>query len=501
MTETKIFVSYRRGDSGGATELLAKSLTAQFGAASVFRDIGKIIPGDDFPTRIEESLTNATVVLAVIGPNWRGAAGWWRRARVRQKGDWVRRELEIASGLPAAVIPVLVNGAGPPRASQLPPSLNYLGHLQAISLRTDRWDDDVAALLRGIEDAHVGARSGVDERIAARTTRNRAALRRSRWRNALLGLLLVVGVISAIVFGPQKRPIGAVLVDESPASDATLDIGFWNLRRFGKPMGIDDKLGTVTSPVEDARVERIVDELARLDLDLYGLIEVDRTALDPLVEKLAAIGIQVGIVYEDTPLTMDLAVLYRRDRVQCQRDDEIYLAHAARLNEKDPASGKLVFPRKPLFVNCDSARLKSTILVTVVHFKSMYGGIEATRNQRQLASIVIGEIVAGQHRVVVGGDFNSRPEEAIKVFDGLAKVGGLVRLFGSDLEPATWIGGGGLQSAPLDYIWASPDLSIKAVDGGAYAVVALDRRYGDYVKEVSDHLPLVISLKWDQPPP
>ncbi|MEM7426252.1 MAG: TIR domain-containing protein [Pseudomonadota bacterium] len=486
--EPTIFVSYRRSDSSGSSRVLVQELAARFGAERVFQDISDIAPGDDFPEAILKNLKNSTVVVAVIGPGWRGARRFGR-SRIMHSGDWVRRELEAAAGLPATILPVLVNGAAPPKESELPSSLSYLATLNAQSLRPDRWDDDVEAFHQSVEQAH--AKAGADGN-ALIESRSRKALAVQRRRQIFSGAGAAISVAClaglAFWFWPQPQPLGAVSVLRTPAGSQALDIGFWNLKRLA---------GSRLESREDPRLDRVVNELVALNLDIYNLAEVDEKAVELLVSRMARRGIQVGALHQNAIGNMDLAVLFRRDRVQCSKDDDVYQANEIKLKQKDPATGRRAFPRAPLFYICRGGRLTSPVSVAHVHFKSMFGGQGKTQTRRQLASIILGEIMAGRKRAIVGGTFNAFPKEVLELFSGLEEVGKLVRLFEPGGDAVTWIGTGRFKSATLDYIWASRDLPIAGVGDGAYAVVRLDRAKPGYRTEVSDHLPLVLSISYE----
>ena len=109
----RIFISYRRNDVPAASGRIYDHLVTEFGAANVFQDVDAIHSGEDFEARIRERLREATVMLVVIGVHWEGARGLFRRSRLFDDGDWIRRELEIAKTLPLAIIPVLVDGRLP----------------------------------------------------------------------------------------------------------------------------------------------------------------------------------------------------------------------------------------------------------------------------------------------------------------------------------------------------------------------------------------------------
>ena len=195
-----IFLSYRRNDAPGFAGRLAEDLEAALGAASVFRDVDDIRPGQDFVAVIERELGSVGVALVMIGPGWLEARAEGQR-RLDDPGDYVRLEVvaALASGKP--VIPLLVNGATMPRETELPEPLRALGRRQAFSLSDANWKADVARLLADIRP--LLPRPGGTWR------------RRWPW---LLGASLVVALGLAFLFGPPA-PSG------SEATRPAVDIG------------------------------------------------------------------------------------------------------------------------------------------------------------------------------------------------------------------------------------------------------------------------------------
>jgi hypothetical protein len=138
----RVFISYRRADSAGHAGRLRDDLTRLLGA-TVFMDVADIAPGDDFEHAIDTALTSCGAVLAVIGPRWLDA---FRSPRGK---DYVRLELRQAlQHAGVTVVPVLVQGAALPSATELPAEIASLASRQAVAMRDDRWTDDVAYLAR-----------------------------------------------------------------------------------------------------------------------------------------------------------------------------------------------------------------------------------------------------------------------------------------------------------------------------------------------------------------
>jgi TIR domain len=139
----RIFISYRRADSAGHAGRLRDDLTRLLGA-TVFMDVADIAPGDEFERVIETELNSCGAVLAVIGARWRDAFH-----AAREGKDYVRLELHQAlEHAGVTVVPVLVQAATLPSATELPEDIAGLASRQAFAIRDDRWSDDVAYLAR-----------------------------------------------------------------------------------------------------------------------------------------------------------------------------------------------------------------------------------------------------------------------------------------------------------------------------------------------------------------
>jgi hypothetical protein len=146
----RIFVSYRRADTGGHAGRLYDALAARFGRDNVFMDIDTIELGVDFTSTITRAVASYDVVIALIGRGWLDAADRDGRRRLDDPKDFLRLELETALARDVFVIPTLVEGADMPPADRLPESLAPLPVRQGIELRDVAWHDDVERLIRRI---------------------------------------------------------------------------------------------------------------------------------------------------------------------------------------------------------------------------------------------------------------------------------------------------------------------------------------------------------------
>jgi hypothetical protein len=130
-----VFVNYRTGDGDWAATFIYTKLSPLFGADQVFLASKSIPPGDHYPSNIEARLASSQVVLALIGEKWLTSP------RLKEPGDWVRREIRFAFSRRIPVIPVLLDGV--PRLSErdLPDDIAALARCQDRRLHHDDPDD------------------------------------------------------------------------------------------------------------------------------------------------------------------------------------------------------------------------------------------------------------------------------------------------------------------------------------------------------------------------
>jgi hypothetical protein len=144
----RIFISYRRADSGGWARSLHDNLDVRLGTGRAFRDVA-MEGGMDFHDHVESLLDGCDVLLAIIGKSWTSMTDADGNRRLDDPEDLVRREIARALQRPdVEVIPVLVDGAHMPTEHELPPDLAPLARRQACELADSRWDYDVDTLAR-----------------------------------------------------------------------------------------------------------------------------------------------------------------------------------------------------------------------------------------------------------------------------------------------------------------------------------------------------------------
>jgi hypothetical protein len=162
----KVFLSYRRADSQATAGRMAQFLDAIPAVDEVFLDVDGISPGENFESRIGHTLAQVSHVFVLIGPQWAGPVGAGGKTRLFDTDDMVRREVQLALASQARLVPLLLDDTRMPRPAELPPDLKALASINAFSLRTAHFDEDMDDLL----DVLLGHKQG----------------RGSRWRQAPL---------------------------------------------------------------------------------------------------------------------------------------------------------------------------------------------------------------------------------------------------------------------------------------------------------------------------
>jgi hypothetical protein len=137
-----IFISYRRTDSQAITGRIHERLVQRFGAESVFVDVDTIPAAVDFADYYTKWLTQkAAFVLVVIGKTWvsvKDDASPNGPPRLHDEQDHVRIEVATALGMEGLpVIPLLVDGAKMPPATDLPEALRRLPGISGREVRHD----------------------------------------------------------------------------------------------------------------------------------------------------------------------------------------------------------------------------------------------------------------------------------------------------------------------------------------------------------------------------
>jgi TIR domain len=191
----KIFINYRRDESGHVAGRLHDSFAPTFGRNKLFMDVDSIPVGVDFEAYLNSQVAACDAVLVVIGPNWLDAKDKTGQRRLHQPDDFVAIEIAAALARNIPVVPVLVDGAHMPKTSELPDSLKPLARRQAIQVRHTSFSSDAETLIKKMREA-----LGYDSPGRQRRVQATKAL-------AAVAVLLLIGWAGYVFIFPSKQKI------------------------------------------------------------------------------------------------------------------------------------------------------------------------------------------------------------------------------------------------------------------------------------------------------
>lgn len=153
----KIFLSYRRADTGPMTGRLSDRLRDVFPSYEVFMDVDSIAPGQDWKSELEHQIALSDIILVMIGSRWLEELDPETGSRrIDSPNDFVRFEIASAIRRGLFVQPVLVDGATMPAENDLPDDIKPLCRHNAISITTRAFHQDTQPLIKRIKELSPG---------------------------------------------------------------------------------------------------------------------------------------------------------------------------------------------------------------------------------------------------------------------------------------------------------------------------------------------------------
>ena len=213
----KIVISYRRSDSDVFAGRLRDKIADRYGADAVFMDIDNIPFGRDFRQHIQDALSTSKALVVVIGPQWLGVTATGQ-ARIDDKNDPVRVEVETALKNSLPIIPVLVGDTKMPEPQQLPDDLKTLAFINAASVDTGRdFHPHMERVLRELDGILIRSRERWHERVRATLSGLSRGRRLSLGLGAIGAVAVAAVAIGAAAFGPSVDDAADVGMVKPPA--------------------------------------------------------------------------------------------------------------------------------------------------------------------------------------------------------------------------------------------------------------------------------------------
>ena len=129
------------------------ALRVRFGRQRVFFDVDSIVAGAEFPQALSDALERSGVFLAIIGEHWLDSRDQAGSRRLDDASDFVRREIAEALQRRLTIIPVLLDDAKLPSASELPQDIRGLVTRNFLKVRHETFANDVVLLMGAVQEA------------------------------------------------------------------------------------------------------------------------------------------------------------------------------------------------------------------------------------------------------------------------------------------------------------------------------------------------------------
>ncbi|MGC1428092.1 MAG: trypsin-like peptidase domain-containing protein [Albidovulum sp.] len=294
------------------------------------------------------------------------------------------------------------------------------------------------------------------------------------------------------IAGIAGAAIDEVEIPEFRGSQEFADLGFWNIEHFN-------------DAITDERIGKIASVLAHLSLDVVGLIEVQRGAMERLRDALQGLGYAYDFKYLNVRGRQDLAVLYDMGTTEVTLANDIMNRHGDAW-ESETASGRSAFPRRPLIARVKVSP-KTTekpaagtdpqveFIMIAAHLKAF--GDPESRARRRLAASILAEVIEDIRSteklpVILGGDLNETLNT--DVLSALTEAPDLFTLTSDDADDNALSYVGASHRSLIDHIVVSSDVVLSEISGDDAAIVRLDKSVAGFTKDISDHVPLVIRV-------
>ncbi len=318
---------------------------------------------------------------------------------------------------------------------------------------------------------------------------------RTGGEDAMRALALFDGINSSTGFfgtlGRESSRSGLeALVDHYRGVDQDIDVGAWNIEWFSNRY--EAKLGLVARAIAD------------FNLDIWALVESSPAAAEALVKRLGTdFGLKFDVAHSEpnaSTAKQSTSVIWNVEKVRGTREawpediEPWFAVHSTDFNDQllEAVHGK-IFDRYPGLFRFQSVHKPAVDFFLVpLHLKAMAEG----SLRREMASKILAAAVSRMTEAgadadwILLGDLNA--EIASRNFDPLRQKG-LVPLSAIDEEAGSFTYLKSPYKSMIDHVYVTRDLA-KQVGSDGFFIVAADKTYPNYVKEVSDHRPIVTRL-------
>ncbi|MBA4033731.1 MAG: hypothetical protein C0480_03865 [Bradyrhizobium sp.] len=287
------------------------------------------------------------------------------------------------------------------------------------------------------------------------------------------------------------------VVNAYTGTEQDIDIGFWNIEWLANRWRDPEKLKGAATVIAD------------LNLDIWGLVEVSPPAVHALLSTLQSRfgeNFECAFSEPDARESKQSTALIWKPRLVSGRRVEWPepISRWWQLDSRDDmpfeaVDGK-IFNRYPGLFKFEAlgreGRQPFDFFLVPLHLKAMAEGAKRRRLASMLLSRAVQEMIANGADAdwIIGGDVNEELESGD--FSALVE-GGFLPMSATDEDAGAFTYLKSPKSL-IDNIFLSPKVT-KTVGGTDYFIVAKERSLDKYVRQVSDHRPVVLRISLSEP--
>ncbi len=132
MDKERIFINYRRDDTGDIAPWFSDSLKELFGENNVFIDNENIRKGEKWVEKLNSALNSCEVLIVLIGKDWLRTYDKHGRRRIDNEEDWVRNEISFALNNRKKLLPIIFGNKESIIPEALPPDISEICDFQSV---------------------------------------------------------------------------------------------------------------------------------------------------------------------------------------------------------------------------------------------------------------------------------------------------------------------------------------------------------------------------------
>lgn len=303
------------------------------------------------------------------------------------------------------------------------------------------------------------------------------------------GINSVTGFFGTLGRTSAEKPGVEALVDKYKGTEQDVDIGSWNIEWFSNRY--------------KAKLDRVASVIADFNLDIWALIESSPKAAEELVAILKTkFGLDYGVEHSEPGAAeskQSTSMIWNRKTIKGSKEKwspevETWLNVRSQNFSDDmleAVHGK-VFDRYPGLFRFKAIGTKFDFFAVPLHLKAKDEGALRREIASKIMAAAIDKMVPkfSETDWILLGDLNA--EIASNNFAPLGRKG-LVPLSAEDEQNQSFTYLKAPYKSMIDHVYVTADMA-KRYGSDDFFVVAADKTYPAYIKEISDHRPIVTRL-------